>query len=175
MEKDWGAAIVFVLKMEGGLTEDPADPGGLTKYGISQKSYPNLDIRNLTEDQAREIYKKDYWLPCSCNDLPTPFAIAVFDTAVNQGHTKAKRLLQIALDVPVDGVIGDKTIAAAFKAPPRQVKKYLAERLAAYARLMTENPKLLVFAVNWSFRVIYLAELILNPSILSGEEKTNGS
>jgi len=166
MNTDWDKAIAFVLKMEGDYTHDPNDPGGETKFGISKRAYPDFVIKDLTEDEAKEIYVRDYWRPCQCDDLPTPFAIAVFDTAVNQGINKAKRILQIALDVTVDGVIGDKTIAAAFKAKRYHVKKFLAERLAEYERLMAGNPKLLVFAVNWSYRVISLAEIILQEPTL---------
>lgn len=163
MNADWEKAIIFVLKMEGGTTaeNDPNDPGGLTKFGISKKAYPNLDIASLTLEQAKEIYRKDYWEACRCDELPTGFAISVFDTAVNQGVGKARRLLQIALEVEVDGILGEKTIQAAFKAEPYRVKKFLAERLAAYARLMAENKGLLVYAVNWSYRVVSLAELVL--------------
>ena len=160
MTSDWEKAIAFVLAMEGGYTLDPNDPGGETNFGISKKAYPSLDIKNLTVDMARVIYERDYWIPCSCDDLPTPFAIAVFDTAVNQGVTAAKRILQLALGVNVDGTIGQKTIEAAVRAGERQVKLFLAERLAHYARLMADNPKLLVFATNWSFRVVSLAELV---------------
>jgi len=169
MNDDWPRAIEFVLKMEGGETaeNDPNDPGGLTKFGISQKAYPALDIKNLTLDQAKDIYRRDYWQACECDGLPTPFAIAVFDTAVNQGVNKAKRLLQIALDVNVDGIIGPKTITAAFKAEPYRVKKFLAERLAEYARLMAGNQNLLVFAVGWSYRVISLAQLVLGPATIA--------
>lgn len=164
MYDDWNQAIDFVLKMEGGseAENDPNDPGGSTKFGISKKAYPGEDIAALTLERAKELYRLDYWQACRCDELPSDFAIAVFDTAVNQGVGKAKRLLQIALGVTVDGVIGDKTLAAAHKAGPRQVKKFLAERLAAYARLMAEHQNLLVFAVNWSFRVISLAELLFD-------------
>lgn len=165
MKNDWDNAVTFVLKMEGDYTVDPNDPGGETKFGISKKAYPSLDIKNLTVEEAREIYHRDYWLPCSCDDLPSAFSISVFDCAVNQGTGKAKRLLQIALDVTVDGVIGPKTIEAAVKADTYRVKKYLAERLADYARIMSANPKLLVFAVNWSYRVLSLAELILPQKV----------
>jgi lysozyme family protein len=161
MNTDWEKAIAFVLKMEGDYTLDPNDPGGETRYGISKKAYPNLDITNLTLGEAKEIYRRDYWQACRCDELPSGFALIVFDTAVNQGVGKAKRLLQIALEVEVDGVIGDKTIAAAFKASQYRIKKYLAERLASYARLMADNKALLVFATNWSYRVIALAETVL--------------
>lgn len=169
MNDDWDKAIDFVLRMEGGseAENDPNDPGGLTKFGISKKAYPGEDIAALTLERARELYRRDYWQACRCDELPSPFAVAVFDTAVNQGVGRAKRLLQIALGVTVDGVIGDKTLAAAHKAGRRQVKKFLAERLASYARLMAEHQNLLVFAVNWNFRVISLAELLFDKESVS--------
>ncbi len=160
MNTDWDKAITFVLEMEGGYTLDPNDPGGETKYGISKKAYPSLDIKNLTVDQAKDIYKRDYWEACQCDQLPSAFAISVFDTAVNQGVGKAQRLLQIALDVDVDGVIGAKTISAAFRIDTHGIKRFLAARLSDYAKTMSDNPKLLVFAMNWSYRVMALAELI---------------
>ena len=161
MNTSWGTGIAFVLKMEGGYTLDPNDPGGETNFGISKKSYPNIDIKNLTEDEAREIYRKDYWQDCKCDELNYPFDIAVFDCAVNQGTGKSKRLLQIALGLDVDGIIGDATIAATFKATNGYFKKLLAERLSEYTRLIVSNPKLLVFSVNWTYRVLSLHELVL--------------
>lgn len=161
MNTSWGTGIEFVLRMEGGLTDDPNDPGGLTNFGISQKAYPQIDIEKLTVDQAKDIYKKDYWEACKCDELPFPFDIAVFDCAVNQGVGKARRLLQIALNVQVDGIIGDSTIAAAFKATPGIFKKMLAERISEYLRLMIKNNSLLIFAKNWIYRVLSLQELIL--------------
>ncbi len=169
MNSDWPAAIQFVLRMEGEYTLDPKDPGGETKWGISKKSYPSLDILNLTVEQAKEIYQRDFWAACSCDDLPTVFACVVFDTAVNQGTTKAKRILQMTLGVDVDGIIGPKTIAAAAKADPRLAKKFLAYRMAEYIRTITKNNDLMAFAVNWSYRVLSLWELVFdlnksNPS-----------
>ena len=166
MKNDWEKAIAFVLKMEGGeqAENNPADPGGLTKFGISQKAYPNLDIANLTKEGAMEIYKRDYWDICKCDELPTPYAIALFDSAVNQGVGKASRILQSVLGVTPDGQIGPKTISAClavWATEPRKLRVYLASRLAAYADLMAAKPTLLVWATNWSFRVIALAELIL--------------
>jgi lysozyme family protein len=162
MKNDWEKAIDFVLKAEGGYGNNPNDPGGETKFGISKKSYPSLDIKNLTLEQAKKIYIDDYWVRCRCDDLSSPFAIATFDCAVNQGTTKAKRILQMALEVKVDGIIGPITIAAASKSIRYQVKKLLALRLSEYARLISENKRLLEFSVNWCYRVINLSELVLN-------------
>lgn len=163
MNQDWEAAIDFVLRMEGGeqAENDPNDPGGLTRFGISQKAYPSLNISALTKEEAKNIYFRDYWKPCGGEDLPTSFAIATFDAAVNMGVTSAKRLLQIGLNVTVDGVIGPETITAAVKAGRSQIKRVLATRLAEYINRILKNPKLQVFSTNWSFRVISLAELIM--------------
>jgi lysozyme family protein len=160
VQEDFRDAVEFVLEQEGGYTLDPNDPGGETKFGISKKAYPNLDIKNLTREDAIEIYQRDYWKPCRCDDLPRHFAFIVFDSAVNQGPRVAIRLLQIALGVSVDGIIGPKTLAAASSAKPRAIRLALAERLAAYSRLMAEKPNLLVFARNWSFRVLSLAKKV---------------
>jgi lysozyme family protein len=157
MESDWNDAIEFVLAQEGGYGDNPNDPGGETNFGISKKSYPNLDIKNLTVEQAREIYRRDFWEPCKCNDLPRAYAIAVFDSAVNQGVRVAIRLMQIGLGVTVDGIIGPKTIGAAVAASPRKFEVVLGQRLLAYHRLMVEKPKLEDFALNWFHRVVSLA------------------
>jgi len=160
MERDWSDAIGFVLQMEGGYVNDPNDPGGETNFGISKKAYPNVDIKNLTVEEARDIYHRDYWKRCRCDELPRQIAISLFDSAVNQGCRVAVRIMQIALSVGVDGIIGPKTIAAAHSASPRTIRLMLSERLATYARLMAEKPNLLVFARNWAHRVLSLAARI---------------
>ncbi|KKN23826.1 hypothetical protein LCGC14_0901100 [marine sediment metagenome] len=162
MGSSWEIGIEFVLEREGGYVNDPNDPGGETKYGISKKAYPQVNITDLTIENAKEIYKKDYWFACSCDELPFHFAIAVFDMAVNMGITKAKRILQIALGVTVDGSIGPKTVAAAHKASTYVVKNLLSERMAEYTRLIVNNQNLAKFSVGWAYRVISLTILIFN-------------
>ena len=90
---DFEKALKFVLKWEGGYSNDPRDPGGETKYGISKRSYPELDISKLTLKQAEEIYYQNYWLKTGCDELPYPFNIVVFDTAVNMGRRRALEFL----------------------------------------------------------------------------------
>lgn len=89
MIENFTTAVEFTLKWEGGYTDNPSDPGGETNYGISKRSYPNLNIKNLTREQAISIYKKDYWDKCGCNNIPYPLDIIVFDTAVNCGIQRA--------------------------------------------------------------------------------------
>ena len=89
-------AIKFTLQHEGGYVNDPKDPGGETNFGISKRAYPSLDIKNLTEHQAKNIYFKDYWLAAGCDKLESKLAICVFDAAVNLGLKKAKLFLETA-------------------------------------------------------------------------------
>ncbi|MBI5236243.1 MAG: hypothetical protein HY886_08345 [Deltaproteobacteria bacterium] len=88
-EKDFDRAIAFVLKWEGGYVNDPRDPGGETKYGISKRAYPMLNIKDLELEDAKTIYKKDYWLKAGCGKLEWPLSLVHFDTAVNMGHSRA--------------------------------------------------------------------------------------
>lgn len=97
-------ALNFTLKWEGGYTDNPRDPGNWTggeegkgqlkgtKYGISAAAFPNLDIRNLTVEQAGEIYRTRYWDPIGGDSLPFPASMAVFDFAVNSGVGRARSL-----------------------------------------------------------------------------------
>lgn len=127
-------AIGPLLAHEGGLVDDPKDPGGVTKFGISARAYPHLDIRNLTREQAVAIYKRDYYDALRCDALPPRLARAVFDCAVNQGQGAAARLLQRAAGVAEDGKIGPGALAAVQRADPDGlVRDFFAYRAIAYA------------------------------------------
>ena len=104
-------SVEFVFAHEGCFSDDPADAGGLTRWGISQKNHPDVDIRNLTQEQATKIYQSEYWDACKCGDMPPALAFVVFDMAVNQGAGVAVRDLQKLLNVKVDGIIGAETMA----------------------------------------------------------------
>jgi hypothetical protein len=133
--------VSFVLDREGRFYEDnPADPGGETKYGISKKAYPALDIKSLTEEQAKAIYLQDYWRPLNCDQYDIRMALAVFDTAVNQGVGAARALL------------------AEFSVPGFTVEQFLFRRLRRYSNLVQANPKLKVWLDNWLLRVIKITE-----------------
>ncbi len=143
-------AVEFVLSYEGGLVDDPADPGGLTKFGISQRAYPDLDIRNLTREQAIEIYRNDYWNKCKCNELPQQLAFVLFDSAVNQGPSAAIKMLQRSLSVADDGIIGSQTIAAAFRVDETNaLMELIAQRCNQYAL----NPNVTRYGLGWYRRV----------------------
>src|SRR5512147_2295714 len=103
MEGTFDIAINFVLQREGGYVNDPDDPGGETNYGISKKSFPNIDIKNLTVNEAKSIYREHYWDACGCDDIPSPLDVVMFDTAVNMGVGTAKKLS--AISKSVDGYL----------------------------------------------------------------------
>lgn len=106
-------AVELILKHEGGYVNNPKDPGGETKYGISARAYPDLDIAKLSESDAKVIYREDYWDKIKGDDLPYPLALVTFDAAVNSGRNRASKWLQYAVYAePIDGIIGSKTVAA---------------------------------------------------------------
>lgn len=136
-ESCFDAAFLFVMKWEGGakLHHHPDDPGGLTKYGISQRAFPDVDIAALTETDARGLYITNYWLPVGGDELPGWLSLPVFDGAVNQGARRSARWMQQALDVGVDGIVGPITRRAAWNADARTtIVDYMARRALAYAR-----------------------------------------
>ena len=147
---------------EGGYTNDPADPGGETNFGISKASYPDVDIANLTLDQAKAIYFRDYWTPVHGDDLPPPLALLVFDAAVNNGLSPARRWLQLSLNVAVDGQIGPITLAAARDRGIAACPEYLAQRIVFMASLPTWRD----FGLGWSRRLAELPYQSLSLSAL---------
>jgi len=154
----FGKAIGTVLEHEGGYTFDPNDPGGETKWGISRKAYPSLDIKNLTLEQAKAIYKRDYWIYGRIQDQDV--ATKIFDMAVNLGPPAAHRLLQTALlalgeTVAVDGVFGPQTLAATNRANSEQLLQELRAQAAVYyADTVLNNPAEQKFLLGWMRRAV---------------------
>lgn len=124
---------LIIARIEGGYSNDPQDPGGETNFGISKRSYPNLDIAGLTEGQAIDLYYSDFWVPSGCAALNNGLDLWVFDGEINHGPLEAVKLLQGVCGVAQDGKIGPQTIAAANSMP--EPEKYLQARLAHYQSL----------------------------------------
>ena len=157
MQASFDMAFELLLKAEGGLSDDPHDKGGLTKYGISQRAYPELNISSLTKEQVKDIYRRDYWERCRCNELSYPMNVIVFDTAVNMGCVKAIKLLQKTLNIPLDGIIGEMTLNAAKSATESAAAQYLLSRLMDYAG----QPGWSRYKNGWFNRIYTLAGEIL--------------
>jgi lysozyme family protein len=164
--KDFDESFKRVVGLEGGLSEDPHDPGNWTggsvgvgqllgtRYGISAASYPKINIRNLTQDMAREIYQRDYWKPCHCDDLAWPLCLVVFDCAVNCGTGTATRLLQQAIGVLDDGIIGPRTLAQVRALGPVEASALLLRARSSYYRKLKGWPR---YGDGWINRLFRLA------------------
>jgi lysozyme family protein len=160
-----------LIDSEGSYSDDPQDPGNWTsgvcgkgeckgtKYGIAANSYGSLDIKRLTLDDAKAIYKRDYWDVWQFNGLTSPLPDSLqyelFDAAVNTGLGNASRFLQRALKVADDGAIGNVTIKALDDALTnfgiaRVEQWFLAEKLDHYTNLSTWGR----FGRGWTKRVV---------------------
>lgn len=147
---DFNTAFSILIGHEGGYVNDPADPGGETKFGISKRAYPDVDIANLTIEQAQAIYKKDYWDAIEADKLPDEVRFSIFDAAVNSGVTQAIKWLQQTVKVRDDGVIGPVTLNAAIYTNPYEINGvYNGIRL----RFMTSLPTFSNFGRGWSKRI----------------------
>lgn len=133
---NFDTAFNRIFTSEGGYSNDPNDPGGETKYGISKRSYPDLNIASLTRDDARAIYLRDFWSRINADRLPDGVAFQVFDFAVNSGIETAVRYLQRALGVADDGYWGPVTQTAANTMQESDIiMRFIAERLRFWTRL----------------------------------------
>ena len=156
-------AFAVVLAMEGGFVDDKVDPGGRTKYGISQRQYPDLDITNLTLDDAHLIYLRDYWNPLSIGKIGDQrIALEVFEQAVHMGTTAAAEILQAAIfalgeDITIDGIIGPQTLNAVNKYSDKDalLKLLNINQYLYYARLIERKPKLVKYQRGWLKRVSF--------------------
>lgn len=129
---DFDRAVEIIFKVEG-YDKVIVDEGGLTKWGISKNANPDVDIANLTRAQAKAIYKARYWDPVRCDDMAWPLNLCVFDAAVNQGVGPAARMLQAAVGVAQDGILGIKTMARVNALPPKELgASYMAKRALRY-------------------------------------------
>lgn len=147
-------ALEVVLKHEGGFSDHAADPGGKTRFGITEAvarehGYAG-DMRELPLELAKQIYRRAYWDKASCDALPPQIRLFVFDHAVNAGVPRAVRTLQTAVGTTVDGVIGPKTLMACNSMPAlRLVARLSALRLEHLAGLSTWP----AFSRGWVRRV----------------------
>lgn len=139
----------------------PDDTGGETKFGIAKNANPTVDIAKLTYAQAKDIYRRNYWGKCKCPELPERLAIHLFDAAVNHGTTTAIKMLQRAVNVPDDGDLGPKTLAAVKALPEKQVVYFFIQhRRNFYLKIVERNPSQMKFLKGWMNRIENLEKVI---------------
>jgi lysozyme family protein len=149
--KTFDEIIEQVLEHEGGYVNDPKDLGGETKYGITKRFYPELNIKELTIEKAKQIYKDDYWDRNRVESLPQNLWHIYFDMCVNMGKRTAVKVLQRAAvnrgrDIDVDGGLGPATIGALKGVEIDRVRAY---RVKFYVDLITSKPEQEKFFLGW--------------------------
>lgn len=141
-------ALATVLRHEGGYANNPADPGGATNYGVTQRTYdawrgrqglPTRDVRDIDSAEVRAIYLSDYWTKSGANMMAEPLATIHFDTAVNMGVAAANQLLT---------------------ASGRDPARYLYLRTQRYYSIVQARPASQQFLAGWLNRVASLAQMI---------------
>jgi len=170
----------FILEREGGFVNDPKDPGGATRYGISLRFLQTIDpamadldedgdvdvddIFALSPELARAFYRQFFYQPMGIDQYPVPLGAAMLDMGVNMGKRRAGRILQLALnrcgaDVAIDGIVGPKTRTAMMFFDSMDIlRAVLLDRVFVYATLCRENPDLKRFFYGWVHRVRHLDE-----------------
>jgi len=144
MINNFNQALNFTLRWEGGdkYTNDPTDPGGETKFGISKKAYLDLDIKSLTRLEAEKIYYNDYWLKCGCDIMDTGMSIVCFDSAVNCGVGRTRSwLAELNVKVKAGELKGS------------DYRWMLQRRIQYYLELVKKKPALNKYIKGWLNRV----------------------
>lgn len=151
-----------LILAEGKFTNDSKDPGNWTggrvgvgslngtNWGLSASTYPDLDLKNMTQAQARIIYYRDWWLKIAGDQLPAAVVENLWDFSVNSGMSNAKRAMQRAIGVADDGQFGLVTIAKINSIPvPLIILAFNAQRIRFYTSLSTFD----VYGRGWMSRV----------------------
>lgn len=160
MDQIFLEAFEELIGIEGGYVNDPDDPGGETKYGISKRSYPHLDIARLTLEEAEAIYKKDFWDYLRLDDVyDNRVKFELFEQAVNFGQGQAAMNVQAALNllgktIKFDGIVGSETIKAINTTESVPLLKTLnGLQFGLYAQICRKDPSQKKFFVGWLKRV----------------------
>lgn len=163
------SALDTVLGHECGYSNHPSDRGGATMFGVTQAVYdkfraannsPRQPVKEIQRPEVWAIYRDMYWLPAGCDKLPDRLAMVQFDTAVNHGVSRAVRLLQEVVAVPVDGLFGKITEHAVRDVlemgEDHLIRDYLSAREDLYDEIVERNPSQAVFLRGWKNRIAKL-------------------
>ncbi len=156
-----------ILIREGDYVDHPADKGGPTRWGVTLdtlsewrgKPVDHEDVRMLSQEEAKSIYRDRYIVKPGFAELPDPLRGLVVDCAVNHGVTRAAQWLQKAAGIAADGIIGPASQSALAVCDTNILyRKVLATRIRFFGRIVTDNPKQAVFAAGWNARAASFVE-----------------
>lgn len=163
LSKRFPLAMQHVLRWEGGLSDNPADPGGRTNYGVSLRwlEHRGIDVNGdgqvsaadvdaLTPEKASILYRRYFWNEALDQLESDAVAIYLFDMMVNMGEDRAVRIAQEAAGAQVDGKLGPKSLASINKLDQAALLLRLRElRAQFYMNLAASKPALAVFLRGW--------------------------
>ena len=145
---------------------EEGDSGGLTKFGIDQRSHPDVDIENLDYEQAVEIYKTEYWDKCNAESLPFPLSLVQVDGAVNTGVHQQNKFLQRVCNTTDDGIFGPNTLKAVLNVcsavgPQEVALRVIDLRDKFYRKLAADHPEKGRFLNGWLNRLEDLKKKVI--------------
>lgn len=158
MQANFEKIFERILAHEGGYSNHPADNGGATNMGVTQKVFNDFlaasgqkpySVKNITRSQVRAIFNVKYWIAVKADRLPPGWDYAIVDMAYNSGPGRAARLAQLVLGLEADGILGPISLAAINKAPVEKLNEFNDRRLA-FLKTLDDWP---VFKKGWSDRV----------------------
>lgn len=167
-------AIALMIQLEGGFVNNPRDPGGATKYGITQRTLDQMHaklpgrlpatVQQLTEDHATLIYQTVQWHEIAGDQLDPRLALVMLNSAINQGTPTAVEILQSLSGCYADGVLGPATLHAvgawrsAYYPGQHIAEEFCAHAAVRYAQLYAAEGQ---FALGWYRRLfrVYTAAL----------------
>lgn len=158
MNENFESCFKMMIASEGGFVDHPKDPGGMTNLGVTRGAWEawlkrpvtEVEMRAFTPDKVKPFYKAMYWNRIKGDSLPSGLDYAMFDYAVNSGPNKASKDLQRIIAVPVDGIIGPKSLAAVETCDVRQAIEILCEMRMEFLKSL---PGFETFGKGWSDRV----------------------
>ena len=165
MTTNFNTAFINLIGLEGGYVNDPYDPGGETKFGISKRAYPDEDIKNMTAERAKEIYYNDWWKALRLDQIDAYLLQEeIFELAVNVGKSRGVKIVQRALNylgdshIRVDGILGNQTIQAINNWSDKDQEADLHNAIngcqfAWYLTITEAKPSLRRFSRGWLKRI----------------------
>ena len=167
MKENWDHCFAMVIKSEGGFVNHPKDPGGMTNLGVTRSAWEAFlgshvtedDMRALTPEIVKPFYKSLYWDRIKGDSLPSGVDYAAYDLAVNSGPNKAARYLQEIAGVPVDGVIGPKSLESISTCDAKETADSICDMRLDFLKKL---PTFETFGKGWSRRVAEVKEKSLS-------------
>lgn len=166
MKGNFEQCLALVLKAEGGYVDNPHDPGGMTNLGVTKATWEawvgheidEVEMRSLTPNDVLPLYESQYWIKSRCDELPLGVDYCVFDAAVNLNVSQSIKIIQRALNVTDDGIIGLQTIQAATQCDPAELIEQFSEE---HLQLLQTKKTWATFAKGFQNRVDFVKQSAL--------------